>query len=502
MTDSLSEKLDVMSIELENGSRRTSFALSENELDEGESSPFNVSPETVKILSADIADVYYDGKELKHIEDDKEDIRKLFEKYIKDKEFKRKMDTYGLDVIGIFAFGSSATPLASCSGDLDLCIWLRPKEGKKGWKFDPNHPLRVLLKNLRSTRFGVSSKNWKAPIQIPSAKVPIVKAIIYGYDVDVSVHIGEEQHPNTCAARTIQAYGLYNPKFVPLCFYVKEWFNHIVRQNSAEAIIPNSYTVTLMLAQFMQQKKLLPNLFAIYEDRFFYPSTDTTFPDLRGDCSITDADLERFQRDSQHLLKEEVGLTFYRFLHYLTTEVDLKNEVMLVESAEYVPYSSMEDVVRKHELLIYDVFDKFNPGRRIKFLDGFIDFLKTAKGMIENSGNPARLSDRLYCIKIDYKKIERHCRLHNITANVSNDQEQEEEMARKDVVETEKKKKNRPSTAERKKKANPVGPVDDGTSSPEGSDQQQQQKGQRGGFKGGLQRKKNGASSSTSPENE
>lgn len=63
------------------------------------------------------------------------------------------------------------------------------------------------------------------------------------------------------------------------------------------------------------------------------------------------ADIKKFKKDHKKELSEELGVTFYRFLDYYTTEIDLKTSALIVESAEFVQINTLEWAFQKSFLL-------------------------------------------------------------------------------------------------------------------------------------------------------
>ncbi|KAE8204002.1 hypothetical protein CF335_g2812 [Tilletia laevis] len=173
--------------------------------------------------------------------------------------------------IRVRAFGSTATGMAFHQSDLDLCI-LDPGRGEIPGDIAPSiceqmmeetqqdlpayYKVRTISNVLRSARM------FSEIVAITGAKVPIVKYIDRATEISGDINVNNRF--GVINSALISAYCDIRPELVrPLICFVKQCFKHWGFNDPAGANGPatfNSYTLALLVINFLQRRNYLPNL--------------------------------------------------------------------------------------------------------------------------------------------------------------------------------------------------------------------------------------------------
>ncbi|KAI1317217.1 hypothetical protein EDD11_008809 [Mortierella claussenii] len=223
----------------------------------------------------------------------------------------------------VLPFGSSGNGLALANADMDVCVFLKAKEGE-----DEVSPVEFV------ERIGdrlEEDSEFENILQLKRARVPIVKL---NHINGIACDIGYQNDLAIWNTRLLRAYCKIDGRLRDMVVVVKTWAKRRKINNPYTGSL-SSYAYVLLVIHVLQRRGVLPNLQSIVAVGNNNNNGKIPFWDCQGFNRYFFEDipsLSRYWQATPEAMKESVGELLYEFFRYFASEFRYASHVVSIRS--------------------------------------------------------------------------------------------------------------------------------------------------------------------------
>ncbi|KAG0278423.1 hypothetical protein BGZ95_004036 [Linnemannia exigua] len=268
----------------------------------------------------------------------------------------QKLSDITVEVFGeaeVLPFGSSGNGLALANADMDVCVFLNPKNGSE--EVSPVEFVERIGDRLEK------DPDFENILQLKRARVPIVKL---NHVNGIACDIGYQNDLAIWNTRLLRAYCRIDERVRDMVVIIKIWAKRRKINNPYTGSL-SSYAYVLLVIHVLQRRGVLPNLQTIVAGNGKVPFWDCQgfnryfFEDI--------ANLSRYWQPTPESQRQSIGELLYEFFRYYASEFRYANHVEDTEQAQSAPAADSKPVVKNRYLFcIEDPFElNHNVGRPV-----------------------------------------------------------------------------------------------------------------------------------------
>ncbi|KAG0356949.1 hypothetical protein BGZ54_000514 [Gamsiella multidivaricata] len=233
----------------------------------------------------------------------------------------RRLSDIANEVFGqaeVLPFGSSGNGLALANADMDVCVFLTPREGSE--EVSPVEFVERIGDRLEK------DSEFENILQLKRARVPIVKL---NHINGIACDIGYQNDLAIWNTRLLRAYCRIDGRVRDVVVVIKTWAKRRKINNPYTGSL-SSYAYVLLVIHVLQRRGVLPNLQSIVAGNGKVPYWDCQgfnryfFEDI--------ANLSRYWQPTPEAMKQSVGELLYEFFRYFASEFRYASQVVSIRS--------------------------------------------------------------------------------------------------------------------------------------------------------------------------
>ncbi|KAF9907313.1 hypothetical protein EC991_011135 [Linnemannia zychae] len=233
----------------------------------------------------------------------------------------QKLSDIAVEVFGeaeVLPFGSSGNGLALANADMDVCVFLSPKEGAE--EVSPVEFVERIGDRLEK------DPDFENILQLKRARVPIVKL---NHVNGIACDIGYQNDLAIWNTRLLRAYCRIDERVRDMVVIIKIWAKRRKINNPYTGSL-SSYAYVLLVIHVLQRRGVLPNLQSIVAGNGKVPFWDCQgfnryfFEDI--------ANLSYYWQPTPESKRQSVGELLYEFFRYYASEFRYANHVVSIRS--------------------------------------------------------------------------------------------------------------------------------------------------------------------------
>ncbi|KAF8949022.1 hypothetical protein BGZ47_000094 [Haplosporangium gracile] len=233
----------------------------------------------------------------------------------------QKLSDIAVEVFGeaeVLPFGSSGNGLALANADMDVCVFLNPKEGSED--VSPVEFVERIGDRLEK------DLNFENILQLKRARVPIVKL---NHVNGIACDIGYQNDLAIWNTRLLRAYCRVDERVRDIVVIIKIWAKRRKINNPYTGSL-SSYAYVLLVIHVLQRQGVLPNLQTIVAGNGKVPFWDCQgfnryfFEDIPS--------LSHYWRPTPESQRQSIGELLYEFFRYYASEFRYANHVVSIRS--------------------------------------------------------------------------------------------------------------------------------------------------------------------------
>ncbi|KAF9153122.1 hypothetical protein BG015_004025 [Linnemannia schmuckeri] len=233
----------------------------------------------------------------------------------------QKLSDIAVEVFGeaeVLPFGSSGNGLALANADMDVCVFLNPKEGSED--VSPVEFVERIGDRLEK------DPDFENILQLKRARVPIVKL---NHVNGIACDIGYQNDLAIWNTRLLRAYCRVDERVRDIVVIIKIWAKRRKINNPYTGSL-SSYAYVLLVIHVLQRQGVLPNLQTIVAANGKVPFWDCQgfnryfFEDIPN--------LSHYWQPTPESQRQSIGELLYEFFRYYASEFRYANHVVSIRS--------------------------------------------------------------------------------------------------------------------------------------------------------------------------
>ncbi|KAG0292866.1 hypothetical protein BGZ96_003566 [Linnemannia gamsii] len=243
----------------------------------------------------------------------------------------QKLSDIAVEVFGeaeVLPFGSSGNGLALANADMDVCVFLNPKEGSE--EVSPVEFVERIGDRLEK------DSDFENILQLKRARVPIVKL---NHVNGIACDIGYQNDLAIWNTRLLRAYCRIDGRVRDIVVIIKIWAKRRKINNPYTGSL-SSYAYVLLVIHVLQRQGVLPNLQMIVAGNGKVPFWDCQgfnryfFEDIPN--------LSHYWQPTPESQRQSIGELLYEFFRYYASEFRYANHVVSIRSGGLLTKESKE----------------------------------------------------------------------------------------------------------------------------------------------------------------